>query len=64
MKKTEISPFSRDLFIKMRENITLNLDEIGSVDGRTNRKGYPCSRALVTTTSGDELYGYWTDGVR
>ena len=42
----------------------LHSDDIGSVDGKTNRKGYPCSMALVTTTSGDELYGNWTNGVR
>jgi len=39
-------------------------DETSSVEGKTNSKGYPCAKALVTTTSGDELYGNWTDGVR
>jgi len=42
----------------------LELDEIERIEGRVDGDGYPKDKALVTTRSGDDVFGVWRHGVR
>ena len=39
-------------------------DDIASIEGKLDKKGYPLNRASVTTHSGDSLIGIWRNGTR
>ena len=42
----------------------IGLDDMASIEGKLDKKGYPLNRASVTTHSGDSLIGIWRNGTR
>ena len=46
---------------------TLNiliLEDVASIEGPVDKRGYPRDRAVVTTKTGDDVCGKWKNGLR
>ena len=44
--------------------VTLRLEDIESIDGKTDKSGLPFGKCAVTLRNGDDLFGSWREGRR
>ena len=44
--------------------VSVNIEDIESIDGKTDDRGLPFGRCTVTLHNGDDLFGFWRAGRR
>ena len=44
--------------------VSVNIEDIESIDGKTDERGLPFGRCTVTLHNGDDLFGFWRAGRR
>ena len=55
---------SNDVHGIMDPYVTVRVEDIESIDGKTDKSGLPFGKCALTLRNGDDLFGSWRDGRR